>query len=335
MAYRLLLFIFSCFLLISCGGMRHVSLSVQRPPRIDVGSHINTLVLLNRVPQNKGSDIEGIMTGERKNQDVLNTNQCLDGLSSILNSSKRFEYQKYPEQYPNSNTAIYTFGSALTWEQVDEICMQSEADAIISVEFFDSDFSIRNGTARADDSALLGISFWARGEATAKAGVRVYDRINRKIVYEDNFTSTRNWEASARTIPEAIKLVVSRDEAFKQVSYDLGTRFGRNLSPSYFRESRYYFKGKHGSMGKGDRLAYINNFEDALKAWEMAFEDAQKEKDKGKAAYNVALGYEIQGNLEEAKKWITIAYADYRNKKARDYARTIQQRINQQTQLKN
>ena len=55
---------------------------------------------------------------------------------------------------------------------------------------------------------------------------------------------------------------------------------------------------------------------------------AENRKAAGRAAYNMAVASEINGNLDLALEWAQKAWTDYGNKKARDYINVIKARKN-------
>ena len=61
---------------------------------------------------------------------------------------------------------------------------------------------------------------------------------------------------------------------------------------------------------------------------------AEKEKDKGRLAYNIAVGYEVLGEYGTALQWAQDSYTKYGNKEGRSYVRYLQQRIDDENNLK-
>jgi hypothetical protein len=46
--------------------------------------------------------------------------------------------------------------------------------------------------------------------------------------------------------------------------------------------------------------------------------DARR-KIAGRAAYNIAVGWEVLGEIEKAKEWASMAYTEYNEKMAKEY----------------
>jgi len=73
-------------------------------------------------------------------------------------------------------------------------------------------------------------------------------------------------------------------------------------------------------------MAEVNNWKDAIAAWEKGLSIAS-DKNAGKICYNIAVGYEVLGDMEKAKNWASKSYVEYGNKKARTYGYVIDQRV--------
>ena len=67
--------------------------------------------------------------------------------------------------------------------------------------------------------------------------------------------------------------------------------------------SRYLFTS--GSVNMRDAAVYVreNNWQQAIELWKQTYEKKKKGKQKMYAAYNVALGYEMQDSIQAAEEW--------------------------------
>jgi hypothetical protein len=70
----------------------------------------------------------------------------------------------------------------------------------------------------------------------------------------------------------------------------------------------------------------VNDWEGALKVWKQALESAEG-KSAGKLMYNIAVGYEVIGELEIAKEWAQKAYVNHGNRKGQAYVRLLERRM--------
>ncbi|MDP4964800.1 MAG: DUF6340 family protein, partial [Salibacteraceae bacterium] len=65
----------------------------------------------------------------------------------------------------------------------------------------------------------------------------------------------------------------------------------------------------------------------AIKVWKQALEKRPSTKSSGKLAYNIAVGYEVIGELNLAKEWAQKAYVNYGNKKGQLYVNVLERRM--------
>ncbi len=312
----------------------------MKPAAISLHPEIKRVVVVNRtVPQNKLTNtIEGILTGEWVGQDKQGVVRTLSGIQSILRDSPTLEAIIADETLTGSGTGG-SFPFALNWEEVEELCNKYQSDALVSLETYDSDFIVTKGTKVVDkkDSegkVIKSTEYYAEGIATVKIGMRIYDPIARTIVDEAHYSDNKRWYATGRSVADALLQLIDSKEAVKQVSFSIGNYYGRRISPSWIRVSReFYRKPKSNTfLSQGGRQADVGDWDGALESWLKAA-TSQNSKIAGRAAVNVALGYEVLGDLQEASKWAMKSYTDYGNKTGLEYARILSNRILDQQKL--
>jgi tetratricopeptide (TPR) repeat protein len=108
----------------------------------------------------------------------------------------------------------------------------------------------------------------------------------------------------------------------------VGCTFGDQFVSYSYWQPRLMFKGKNDAyMTRGYRLALSNDWPAARDAWSRAFDLAPTPKKRGRAAYNVALAYEVIGNLTEARQWAKTAYVEHGDPRAQRYGYILDDRI--------
>lgn len=326
------LFIFlACYLLLSsCSSTKEMQVLVTRPALFEIPDNIKNIVIVNRSKGGVSTVLEGVLTGEVPGREQILAERSLSGLMQTLMLNKKLNISRY-EMTLNADRGLSSgFGNALPWELVQEIANQYNADAVLALEFFDTDFSIRD----ASDLNRTGNFFYIRGFANASAGFRLYYPIEKSVLYERNFSYSDNYTEFAPTRALAIAKLIKGTDALNNLSYDTGQSFARRLTAYKIWEDRLMYKGKkNAKMTKGERNVLTNNWQEGVNSWLIAYQDTNDSETKGKIAYNLALGYEVLGELQEAKKWITVSYVDHGDKKAQDYAQTINSRIENESIL--
>ena len=185
-----------------------------------------------------------------------------------------------------------------TFRNPDNVLLVSYPDAQPVVESFLYDLSGR---------LVSPVSFWAKQASS--------------------YTITR-WRSAA------VGALMNKNAAIQEASFAAGIVYGERITPSWIRIDRDYFRKSKGDpyMAEGARMMEVNDWDSAIEALETAVETGHP-KTKGRAAHNLAVVYEILGNLDEAKRWASDAWGRYGNKKSRDYGYHLTRRINEQRVL--
>jgi hypothetical protein len=315
-----------------------MQVQVMRPALITVPKDIQKIAILNRSIPSGQAGVEGTLTGELPKQDKELSEECIRALNETLMTSSRFVVKRVEYTMNAADPKSLSFGAPLDWNTVDSICARLEVDGLLVLEYFDTDFTVNNPvgtTAQAVQSVLNGgqSSVEASGTARATCGFRVYYANKHLIPYEDDFTYKKWWRERANTAAEAIGKLIKKNAALIDVSYETGAEFAYSIVPLYFWEHRDMYKGKKGEMEIAERKALAKDWEGALNTWMSAYDTETKPKKKAKAAFNIALAYEVLGNLKEAQKWAGTAYVDGGKDAMLNYTEIIDGRIREQAKL--
>jgi len=126
----------------------------------------------------------------------------------------------------------------------------------------------------------------------------------------------------------ALANLIDHREAVMQVSEQSGSLYATRISPNWYRANRSFFtKGRRdANFDVGVRRATVNDWTGAMEAWKRSANSSRR-KTAGRSLYNLALMYEIQGDLETALKYAQRAFTDYRIKQGRAYSNILRRRI--------
>ncbi len=332
--------IFTLLLLInSCAGTLNMRVEVKRPALITISQDIQSIAVLNRSLPFGNPSIESTITLEKPAQDKELSENCLRGLVDLLNTSNRFKVKRCDNVMFASDPKSLTFGKPMDWDVVEKLCTEYEVDALIVLEYFDTDFSVLNPGATAANAignVINGNQAEVKVTGTAKSfcGYRVYYPKTKSILYEDNFDYKKTWSQSSTNPIEAVAKLIKKNDALYDVSYETGQEFAMNIIPLFYWENRDMYKGKKGDMERGQRQAIAKDWEGALKTWTEVYEMNYKSKIKAKAAFNAALACEVLGNLTDAQMWVQRAYIEDGKDEAKIYSDIIDFRLREQAKLK-
>lgn len=325
----------SVFLLSSC--MQSTSIRVLQPADIVLPEHIQEVATIDRSKPANGflKVLEGLFTGESIGQDKRGRVRALDGLTHSLTRTPRFRVRPTDIELEGTNTGN-RMAPPLSWEEIDRICELNKTDAVVAIEQFNIDHRTFTETYTEkykdkDGKQQQRTMFRAQTDLGVTVGWRLYDPKLRVIHDEQALRAGESYRATGNTDRQARRSLPNMVQASFDVAYEAGMLYGMRIAPTWVQVQRsFYHKGKKPhkeTMKHAARLARTGNWEEAGKVW-YELEPLADQKTAGRAAYNLALAAEQNGQLELALEWAERAYAQHGNKQARDYTFVLQQRIN-------
>ncbi len=292
-------------------GAPTISFDALYPAELMIPANIKTLAIIDhsQTDNKKANLIESTLTGEGVRQDKLASQICIDGLVSKLNNSRRYSAVRTMKVYKNSGLGV-EFPDPLDWEEIDALCREFNADAIVSLDIFDSDFLVNY--------------------AQVKVGFRIYDPSTRTVIDQVRYSQKMAFGQPVTSVQTAINRILDKNDAIRDASYQSGIRYGERISPNWYRVTRIYYKRGKGNddLKIGARMMEVNDWDSAIESLTNAMNDRHR-KVKGRASHNLAVVYEILGDYPQAKKWAQDAWAKYKNKDSKDYSYALGQRINE------
>jgi Family of unknown function (DUF6340) len=280
--------------------------------------------------------LEGVLTGEAIGQDRRSREEAVQGLTSALTRTPRFQVVSTGIEMSGSK-AGNNLPAPLEWSEVERICRDYGTDAIATIESFDSDNSastrrVENKRKDKNGKEYIDVSFNGRQRTGVRIGWRMYDPKRKIIIDEyttDDFlerTSTGSTERAAlNNLPSQVN--VTRD-----VAYNVGLEYGARIAPIFVQLNRNYYhkaKGVKSEMKQASRFFKSKNEGDAVAIWKkIEANTTNSKKTRGRAAFNMAVASEVEGNLEMAMVWARKSYDEYGNKKARHYIIALKGRQN-------
>ncbi|HSI76276.1 MAG TPA: DUF6340 family protein [Lunatimonas sp.] len=325
-------------LVIGVSCTKNVSLTRLAPAEISIPSHVQRLLIVDRTePESQGfAIIEGILTGEAPFEVKNAIETTLATIQQELNTSPRYEVIRARERLKGGFFS-QTFPQPLMWSQIESLCASYDADAVLALEKFSSDFIVTDKKAlikktvgSGKEAKVIEVDgIYAEGVASVQVGFRFYDPVNRNIADQIDFNKTNLWSAEAETRTQALALMIDKVRATQVVGQMAGASYARRVAPMYLTVSRSFFpKSKtNPALGHGARLAEVNQWEQAIDTWKNGLDAPTDNKTAGRLAYNIAIGYEVLGNLALAQEWAGKAYTSYGFKKGRSYAGNLTQQI--------
>ncbi len=308
-------------------------MNVAEPAPVTLPSYIKKVGVINRsmpTDETKAFDVlDKALSLEGANLDKIGAAESILGLSDELLSNNRFTEVKTLSNIDFRTSGLSQFPSPLSWEIVAQVCKENGTDALFSLEKFDTDTKISYSNRKVDIKTPLGtvpsLEHQANMETIVKTGWRIYDPAEKMIL--DEYINQESVTSSGRGINPllAAAALTGRKDAVNQVSNKAGHGYAFRIIPFRVRVTRdYYVKGTN-NFKIARRKAQVGKWDEAGDLWKKET-DNSKLKVAGRAAYNMAIINEINGDLDSALKWAQKSYEDYNNKLALRYVHILENR---------
>jgi len=327
---------FICIVQIACKPTAKIQ--VLQPADLLIPEHINKILLIDRSKPSGGflSNIESILTGEEYQQDKQGRRRALEGLSEVLQKTPRFQTIFSNVELEGSKGGR-SYMTPLSWREVEDLCKKYGGDALVAIEMFDSDIQ-SNTTSRSikekdkDGREVTRVVFDGKREGTVNLGWRFYDPNTKSILDEYRDTDRREYTSTAATTQQnAIQNLRKSYEIVRELGHQLGTKYGKRIAPVWITLSRTYYKEIKGNnkerFEQAARYADAGEWLRAVDIWEKIASIRSDKEAAGKATYNLAVAAEVNGQLNTALQYAKDAYTQFNDKKAKNYIRTLEQRI--------
>lgn len=337
--------IFCMILLLLASCTKNVSLTRLMPAEVPVPNHVQRLLLVDRtLPESQGvSIVEGILSGEAPFEERNAIDATMAAIQQELTTSPRYEIIRATERIKGGLFG-QVFPQPLTWEQIEILCEKYQTDGVLTLEKFDSNFvvtekkvTLKKTVGSGNEERTIEVpGIRAEGLASVQIGFRFYDPASGTLVDQADFSKTNTWSAEAASKTQAMALLIDKVQATRYVGQLAGAAYARRIAPMYVAINRsYYGKSKENpALGVGARYAEVDQWEDAILAWKDGLSQPSDTKTHGKLCVNLALAYEVLGDLATAKEWAAKAYTQYGFKGGRSYSRELDQRMMEEDQLR-
>ena len=267
----------------ACTTLQTISFERLQAADVRYPDQVRTVGVINYAPQDKQErdSILGLWNG--------------DGKVTVESLAREIAATDYFNQVVVCDSALRPVGMGN-----EEILPMSQADSLIQALGVDMLFAVEQVRIELKEGSLFHTELMM--DVPAVDGVitplvRAYVSGRSAPLFSISKTDTICWVVSPELTFGQIMQEASDFAATLPVSY---------LLPHWKEMNRYYFDG--GNMEMRDAGVYIReqNWEGAAALWQK-LHDGRKGKVKMRAAYNLALNYELQGDYERAKEYLDTA----------------------------
>ncbi|MBN1414447.1 MAG: hypothetical protein JW973_05055 [Bacteroidales bacterium] len=321
---RIALFFISVLSVVLLSSMAWVRINLLKPAMYVYPEYIHKVVIIDRsMPVDPAKNkVEEAITGEIFRQDEQAVRRVSDGLMDACSAFNLYQFEKAPDRYQGGGNKS-VFPAPFNWDEVSRLCQKFNADAILAIEIFDSDFLVTNPmqvVRQAVEGAMTGAGgVNVNGIAIINFGIRLYDPVSKNIIDEYQVSHRMNFNAGVFTVQDAVNHVLNKIDAVNETSYYAGRIYGERITPSYYSVVREFYSKprKNKDLRMGVRQSEVADWKGAIDSWTKVLN--AKRRIAGRAAFNIAVAWEVLGDIDKAKEWAAKSYTEFREKRGNDY----------------
>jgi hypothetical protein len=315
-------------------------IEIPQQSRKELPQSIQSLTLVNRTIDNSFNDIDTdslqrIFYRHNFNYDtIINDIQASDttliALGELLFESGRYDFVIPENRFLEFDKNSF-FNTAMEWDEVNELCKTYNTDAVLSLDYFKTRVSTDYTKESYYDPGRDGFVWISIAEMKIyyEALFRVYDPVRKKIILKEFMRDTLIWEDMNRTVEELFHKFTPVKTALSETGIAIALDFSEKISTIWRKENRNFFNKGDKKIKQAAMFVDDNNWETAMVLWKEIEENSKSKQTKSKAEFNLAVGYELQGDLDEAISWALKSYNTMYRQVTYNYLETLKRRKNE------
>lgn len=291
-------------LLSSCSELLYTSLDVLRPAKVTFAPNANNLLIVNNTvvqPANLGHRTE--LLNQKTKNIIIETDSmslfCLGALTEDLENNGFFSTVKLAPKSvnPSGNFSII---NPLDTSTTNQLCKLYNADVILSLDKIKVNDDISEYYLN-ETSTFLGV-FEVRYESYWSIHYP-----NKTDVTPIQFKDTIYWESETYIRKKVMADLPKRIDGIVDGALNVGKKSVGRLLPYWDKVDRYFYNSQNKYIKQGIDSVYVKNWDSSILSWKKAL-DSKNAMTQAYAANNMAIAYEISGNIDKAIEYATLAY---------------------------
>ena len=307
-------------LMISCASVDMLTYDQLHPAELSFPTDIRQVGVVNNMPYRpaplKDNLTLGVLSGEGK--------LVTENVAGALADSKYFDQVIICDSALQLRSTDLSIDPKLSSQEIDRLSDDLGVDMLISMERLWVETSKKEVLYPGWDIPIPVV------QSTVTPVVRLYLPGRAQPLSTISLSDSIYWEMGTPLSEDIILTEASKLAANKIANY---------LAPSWSETERLYFSG--GCVEMRDAAVYLRegSWQEAQDTWKELYNRLRKGKTKSKSAYNIALSYEMLGDIEEAQRWIQtsqkyVAPNSQEEQIVNAYANLLELRVKDVTNLK-
>ena len=312
MIKKLKLLIILCgqfLLMVSCVSLTTINLDVLRPAAISIDPEILSVAIVDKSLPYRGENVHTvIIPKETVTLDTIwidNFSQIVaESMAETLKNKMFFDTVFYHNDYEENYRVDRGFiPDHELLEIIEDICYIYDVQAVIFLE----SYKYKTKLSLMD----LGHTYYGSLDASGSVFWKMYEQNGNQI---DMYLQSDSifWDKAGNRYATILSELPDQSAAVETLAEYLGETYISRISPFWETVSRQYFSKGHHYFERANDLHRIGNWDEAAKVWYYVYQSGNKLQ-KARAAFNIALSYEVRGDFDEAIAWGEISYKLFQN----------------------
>jgi hypothetical protein len=325
---------------VSCISTKTITIEIPQQGKKELPVDIQSLTLVNRSVDDSYTDLDADSLQRifyKQNfkldtivKDIQSVDTTLKALGELLFESGRYDFvipeNRFLEFQRNSFLSM-----EMPMEEVKDLCETYNTDAVLSLDHFKTRVITHYSKDSFFDQLINGFSSYSYAEMTIiyEALFRIYDPVQEKVLLREFMRDTILWEDAQRTTSTLFNGFTPVKSALSEAGIAVALDFSDMISTNWEESRRSFFYKGDSELKHGAQLVENDEWESAIAIWKDLAEKSKSKSTRSKAEFNIATGYELQGNLNEAITWALKSYHTMYRPLTYNYLEVLKRRKNE------
>ena len=302
-----ILFVFlSVLILGSCAGFKIITIETQEPARISFQQNVQSILIVNNVveqPKDIGHNMKRLGKSYIERVAVSSDSMAIyytEALSQFLEEGGFFNKVLYYNKSLRTDNDFWS-EKPISPGEVERLTGENDVDAIISL---DKLIITTNGQEYYRQSFFTDVELIAKLQSIFRVYIPLYRGEELVMQHVDSL----RYEGFIPSQKQPQKHSLFFKDYLKDMVVNSAEKMTEALAPHWKEQERWLYTLANGTMQDGEFYANQNKWDEAAIKWQEFYNNNTKTINRAKAASNIALAYEMMGDIERAYKWISTSY---------------------------
>lgn len=319
----------------SCISFEKYSIEVYKPADLTLPSEMKKVAIIARNLKYENDTLQNYQVKDYKlvkdinrfDSDSTAIRTCLDSLATSLLSQNRFDsILLVPfDVMPEIKVKEVTFANPDWYKDNADLI---HADGLIILDMFSCFYSYNSEKDYTPLANVVTSNIWS-----------LYDFHRQKIIDRYSQVDTLFWDGIDAKGKFHQKWIPEKKAAIPLAAGIVGKNYAKRILPGWSLVYRDIMTCNKPDLKKAAKQASKNEWDDAVITWQK-YENSKNKRNKIIALYNLALSFEMNGNIEKALELTSEAakassgfFMSMENEVVRKYAVVLNRRQNELTKL--